>query len=155
MKIRHVTGEDCARLTDVVNEYSSRSNVSAIVPRLFFEHFQQTSFIIEAAGETIALLIGFISQTNKQQAYIHFIGVNPAYRQQGIARQLYTHFFHVVQQQYGCTEVSAITTPINRTSIVFHESLGFTLQKIEDYNGPGEARIVMSLGLTEENAIMR
>lgn len=35
----------------------------------------------------------FMSQTSPDEAYIHFIGVNPEYKKKGIARDLYNLFF--------------------------------------------------------------
>lgn len=150
MQIRNITTNDYERLADVVNEWGGRSNIYQIVPRLFFEHFQPTSFLIELHGETIGILIGFISQTDEKQAYVHFVGVNPKFRQQGIGRQLYKHFFDSVKQ-YGCLEVHCVTTPLNRASIAFHESLGFMANKQKDYSGPGEDRITFSYNFSQKN----
>ena len=50
------------------------------VAKTVFVHFQETSFIIEEDGETLGFLTGFLSQTHKEEAYVHFIGVNPKYR---------------------------------------------------------------------------
>lgn len=152
MNIRNVTTDDYERLSDVVNEWGARTNIFQIVPRLFFEHFQPTSFVIELHGETIGLVIGFISQTDDKQAYVHFIGINPNFRQQGIGRQLYKHFFKTVRNK-GCNEILCITTPLNRTSIAFHEALGFQASKMKDYNGPGEDRITFSCLLNDEMSL--
>lgn len=46
----------------------------------------------------IAFLIGFVSQTYPNEAYIHFIGVHPNYRKSGIAKRLYKTFFETVRQ---------------------------------------------------------
>lgn len=149
MQIRNVTTDDYERLSHVVNEWGGRTNVYQIVPRLFFEHFQPTSFIMELHDETIGIIVGFISQTDVRQAYVHFIGVNPKFRQQGIGRQLYKYFFTIVSQK-GCKEVSCTTTPLNRTSIAFHEAIGFQAKKMKDYNGPGEDRITFSYHLQND-----
>jgi GNAT superfamily N-acetyltransferase len=74
-----------------------------MLQRLFFEHFQPTSFVIEQHAEIQGFLVGFQSQTTPTQAYIHFVGVHTGMRGQGIGRRLYEHFFEVVRQ-LGCTE---------------------------------------------------
>ena len=68
-----------------------------MLPKLFFVHFQETSFIIEEDGETLGFLCGFFSQTYKDEAYVHFIGVNPKYRGRGIASTLYSYFFDIAR----------------------------------------------------------
>lgn len=49
-----------------------------LVPRLFLQHFADTSFLVERPDRTLhAFLIGFLSQTDPRTAYIHFVGVCP------------------------------------------------------------------------------
>ncbi len=50
-----------------------------------------------------------------------------------MGRRLYEHFFEVVRQ-LGCTEVRAITSPVNTVSIAFHTRMGFAIL-------PGDAHI--------------
>jgi ribosomal protein S18 acetylase RimI-like enzyme len=60
-----------------------------VLPPLFFEHVQSTSFIVEDENNRLsALLIGFVSQTHPNVAYIHFVGVNPEIRNKGLARDI-------------------------------------------------------------------
>ena len=40
----------------------------AMLPRLFFEHFRDTSFVAEEDGEIVGFLCGFLSQTYPDQA---------------------------------------------------------------------------------------
>jgi GNAT superfamily N-acetyltransferase len=100
--------------------------MAALLHRLFFEHFRPTSFVIEEDAEIVGFLIGFRSQTVPTQAYIHFVGVHPAKRGQGVGRRLYEHFF-AVARQLGCREVRAITSPVNKGSIAFHTRMGFAI----------------------------
>ena len=69
----------------------------SICLKLFFDHFTDTSFIAEMDGEILGFLIGFLSQTHPNEAYIHFVGVNPTVRKQSIGKQLYNKFFDVVK----------------------------------------------------------
>lgn len=64
----------------------------------FCDHFKNTSFIVEEEGKIIGFLIGFLSQSYSNEAYIHFVGIHPGYRGKGIGKQLYNQFFDVIKQ---------------------------------------------------------
>jgi len=57
------------------------------------------------------------SQSKKKLAYVHFIGVKPSYRKNGIGRILYNHFFQVVKEM-NVQEVECLTSNLT-TSIDF------------------------------------
>jgi ribosomal protein S18 acetylase RimI-like enzyme len=126
LPIRTLTVNDYEPVTAVVDDWWGGRPMRSMLPRLFFEHFNPTSFVVKEASELHAFLIGFISQSNPSIAYIHFIGVNPASRSLGLGRKLYEHFFEVVRK-LGCTDVRCITSPINTGSIQFHRRMGFAL----------------------------
>jgi ribosomal protein S18 acetylase RimI-like enzyme len=89
----------------------------------------------------IAFLCGFRSQTHDDEAYIHFVGVDPAHRGSGLARELYERFFEAVAPR---TVVRAVTAPVNERSVAFHRALGFEVERVdEDYDGRGEARVLL------------
>jgi ribosomal protein S18 acetylase RimI-like enzyme len=116
----------------------------ADTPRLFFLHFEGTSFVADDdEGELAGFVIGFLSQTDPQEAYIHFVGVSPARRGEGIGRMPYERFFAEARGQ-GRSLVRCVTSPANRDSIAFHEALGFEVDRVaEDYDGPGEDRVLL------------
>ena len=143
MQVRNIIAEDYFSVSSVLNDWWGGRPMTHLLPRLFFEHFQPTSFVIEAKDELVAFIIGFVSQTNTHEAYIHFVGVHPHYRKQGLANHLYELFINTVKGM-GCKEVHCITTPINTGSIAFHEALGFDVQLSKDYAGEGQDRIVFS-----------
>lgn len=60
--------------------------------------------------------------------YIHFLGVSPRHRRQGLARRLYEHFFRVVGRR-GCVTVSCVTSPANGTSLAYHLAMGFEVRE--------------------------
>lgn len=132
-------------------EIPNADRLGLLMPRLFLQHFTQTSWVVESeAGELGAFLIGFHSPDKPDLSYIHFVGVDPELRSQGIARMLYERFFEQAKAS-GCTEVRAITGPANRRSQEFHASMGFEARGEEDvdgvlayrdYDGPGEHRVV-------------
>ena len=119
--------------------------MAPILPKLFFLHFEGTSFVAEdEEGDLAGFLCGFLSQTNPEEAYIHFVGVSPEYRGEGVGRTLYERFFEEVRHQ-GRTVVRCVTSPINQESVAFHEALGFEVDRVaEDYDGPGEDRVLLA-----------
>src|SRR5215211_3057132 len=67
--------------------------LSLLLPRLFLQHFAATSLVLEDDTGIYGFLVGFYSADHADEAYIHFVGVDPSRRGQGLARQLYTVFF--------------------------------------------------------------
>ncbi|MFI7699015.1 GNAT family N-acetyltransferase [Nonomuraea sp. NPDC049480] len=107
------------------------------LPRLFLDHFHRTSMVAEGPDGMAGFLIGFLSPSAADEAYIHFVGVSPAARGAGLGRTLYEHFF-VLARAHDRRVVKAITSPVNEASIAFHRRMGFTVTgPISDYNGPG------------------
>jgi len=113
-----------------------------LVPRLYFQHFTGTSRLVERDGELAAFLIGFVSQTDPATWYIHFVGVDPALRGQGIGRELYAWFFEQARRR-GAKRVKCVTSPENTGSQAYHARLGFAAP-VPDYDGPGLARVVFT-----------
>jgi predicted GNAT superfamily acetyltransferase len=72
--------------------------MGALLPRAFFSEFRNTSFVVERDGELVAFLVGFLSQTNSDEAYIHAVAVAPAWRGRGLARVLYERFGDVAKR---------------------------------------------------------
>ena len=88
-----------------------------------------------------AFLCGFRSQTFVDEAYIHFVGVDPARRAAGLGRTLYERFFEAVDDR---RVVRAVTAPVNEPSVAFHRALGFEVERVDDdYDGRGEARVLL------------
>ena len=92
--IRHVQPSDYGRVIQHVNEWWGGREMAPMLPRLFFIHFESTSFVADREDGTLAgFLIGFLSQTDDETAYVHFVGVAPAERGSGLGRELYERFF--------------------------------------------------------------
>ncbi|WP_438483693.1 GNAT family N-acetyltransferase [Streptomyces sp. S186] len=156
--IRRARAADYPTLVECVQQWWGDSRtpeqareLSLLLPRLFLQHFAATSLVLEDETGIRAFLVGFHSADDNRQAYIHFVGVDPQLRQQGIARRLYTLFFDRAAAA-GRTEVRAITAPRNTGSIAFHRAMGFELDPGDhesdglpvhrDYDGPGQHRVV-------------
>ena len=142
-QIRHATPSDYGRVIQHVNAWWGGREMAPMLPQLFFLHFEGTSFVAEdGEGKLVAFLIGFLSQTDPDEAYIHFVGVAPDQRGSGVGRELYERFFAVVAAA-GRSLVRCVTSPVNEGSIAFHESLGFSVESVaKDYDGPGEDRVL-------------
>jgi len=148
--LRHAEPADHARVLAVLDEWWGGRQMTAMLPKLFFVHFRPTSFVLEQDGRLVGFLCGFVSQTDPTQAYVHFVGVDPALRGRGAGRMLYDRFFAAVRAK-GCTVVRAVTSPVNRTSIAFHTAVGFDVEESggESYDGPGEDRVRFVLRLDD------
>ena len=118
--------------------------MAPMLPKLFFIHFEGTSFVAEDENEELrGFVCGFLSQTADDEAYIHFVGVSPEHRGEGVGRLLYQRFFDEVQAQ-GRSIVRCVTSPANEGSVAFHEALGFEVDRVvEDYDGPGADRTLL------------
>ncbi|GAA2799084.1 GNAT family N-acetyltransferase [Saccharopolyspora taberi] len=155
--IRQAEEGDHARIVDSIGTWwsDSRSPAAArelalLVPRLFLQHFGSTSFVVERDSRFLGFLVGFLSYDRPDDAYIHFVGVDPAQRRGGVARRLYKAFFDMVRQE-GRSRVECITSPANTGSIAFHRRMGFELvpgdKEIDgvpvhsDYDAQGHDRV--------------
>ena len=151
MEIRSVKGSDYYVISPLINEWWGGRNMSDLLPKLFFDHFTNTSFIAEKEGKLVGFLIGFLSQSYSNEAYIHFVGVHPDYRKHAVGKQLYNQFFNVAKQN-GRNIVRCVTSPVNKVSIAYHTKMGFEIeegnQKIDgisvntDYDGSNKDRVL-------------
>jgi len=151
--VRHAEPSDFQPVIAVVDEWWGGRRMADMLPKLFFLHFRNTSFIAEHNGEVVGFVIGFVSQTFPAEAYIHFVGVHPEFRKAGLAQVLYEKFFAAVEM-LGCHTVRCVTSPVNKGSISFHYSMGFSAENTgktvdgipiaENYDGKGEDRVLFS-----------
>jgi N-acetylglutamate synthase-like GNAT family acetyltransferase len=131
--VRQAEVRDYDPIIQVIDDWFDGRPQAGKLHRLFFEHFQPTSFVLEENAKIVGFLVGFRSQTTPTQGYVHYVGIHPAKRGQGLGRRLYERFF-AVARQLGCAEVRAITSPVNKGSIAFHTRMGFAIL-------PGDAEI--------------
>ncbi|MEP9409566.1 GNAT family N-acetyltransferase [Peribacillus frigoritolerans] len=151
MEIRSVKGSDYYAISPLINEWWGGRQMSDMLPKLFFDHFTNTSFIAEKEGNIVGFLIGILSQSQPDEAYIHFVGVHPEYRKNDIGRQLYNQFFDVVNQN-GRNVVRCVTSPVNKSSIAYHTKMGFEMEEGDtfidgvsvhsDYDGHNQDRVL-------------
>ncbi|WP_190079108.1 GNAT family N-acetyltransferase [Streptomyces longisporoflavus] len=162
---RHPVEDDHSRVLAVVDAWwgglkgeAGALERALLLPRLYFQHFTTTSFVVErdggdgedrgeGDGQLVAFLVGFLSQTEPDAAYVHFVGVDPGLHGQGVGRSLYRAFF-ALARSHGRRYVHCITSPQNTASQSFHARLGFTSSAVKpDYDGPGLDRVAFTIDL--------
>ena len=161
VRIRPIRPSDYRTVIAVIDDWWGGRHMADMLPRLFFEHFTDTSFAAERDGELAGFLVGFRSQSRPGEAYIHFVGIHPGERGHGLGRELYERFFEAVRAR-GCDRVRAVTSPVNRGSIGFHQRMGFDIEPGQagpdgiavaaGYDGDGQDRVrfVKHLGAQPE-----
>ncbi len=142
--IRHAHPSDYGRVIGRVNVWWAGRDMAPMLPQLFFVHFEGTSFVAEDDdGQLAGFVCGFVSQTDPEEAYVHFVGIDPERRGEGLGRLLYDRFFDAARER-GCRTVRSVTSPANELSLAFHRALGFEVERVaEDYDGPGEDRALL------------
>ena len=148
VRIRHAEAADYGRVSPQLDAWWGGRPMRTMLPRLFFEHFRETSFVAEDEGELVGFLCGFLSQTYPDQAYVHFVGVRPDRRGGGLGRELYERFFEAALAA-GRPVVRCVTAPVNEASVAFHTRLGFEIEaEVPDYDGSDEPRVLLRKNLS-------
>lgn len=148
--LRPVEPGDYEYVIPRIDHWWGGRKMAALLPRLFFEHFGPTT-TIAVDSETrriVGFVCGFVSQTDPDLAYIHFIGIDPERRGAGAGKALYEWFFSQAVTR-GCRRVTCVTAPQNAGSRAFHAAMGFSEHWVEDYDGQGEPRIVFNRELAD------
>jgi len=126
--IRNVKPSDHEKVVSVIPQWWNGRDLSSTALKIFFVHFNDTSFIAEISGELAGFLIGFMSQSEKNVGYAHLGGVHPEYRKAGIARLLLHEFIQACKIN-NRSVVKSCTAPVNKLSIDFHKQMGFTIEQ--------------------------
>jgi ribosomal protein S18 acetylase RimI-like enzyme len=156
-EISQLKESDFSYISENLDSWWGGRNMSPMLPKLWFKDFSDTSFVIRGENlKPIAFLVGYISQTDKTKAYVHFIGVDPEHRSEGLGKSLYEAFETKVLD-LGANHIEAVTSPANTTSLRFHEAIGFMAQNTsgslvlptgasghKDFDGIGEDRVLLS-----------
>lgn len=161
LRARHLAEDDHLRVLGVLDTWwgglkgaAGSTERALLLPRLYFQHFTTTGFLVERGGGDIAaFLVGFLSQTDPESAYVHFVGVDPELHGQGVGRGLYRAFF-ALARSHGRRSVHCVTSPENTASRAFHTRLGFTASAVKpDYDGPGLDRVAFTIDLSGDPAL--
>lgn len=153
--IRNLSPNDYDYLIERVNSWWGGREVKDMLPRLFFDHFHNTSFVALSDGRVVGFVVGFLSNCMLQEAYIHFTGVDPDYRNQGVASSLYKRFIELAKE-HDRQFIKCVTSPSNRNSLAYHHKMGFVGSAYDvtgqpmglpQYDGPGNDRVLLTLSL--------
>ena len=149
--IRKAKPSDHASIISALKDWWGGRDLTAMLPRLFLNHFYDTSFVIESRNMMIGFLIGFLSPSIKNEAYVHFMGIHPDFRKKGLGKTVYERFFEICREQKR-TIVRACTSPVNTGSIAFHRKIGFQIEPGDDeidgipvtrnYNRPDDHKVL-------------
>jgi ribosomal protein S18 acetylase RimI-like enzyme len=155
VQARHPTEADYPTIVELVDEWWGGRRMRALLPRLWFQHFTGTSWILEEDGKLAGFIVAFVSPDDPSTGYVHMIAADPNHRRGGIGRRLYDLVFDDFAGR-GVRRVKSITWPGNRTSVAFHRALGFRIDEgpgtqrlygtpaYADYDGWGEDRVVFT-----------
>ena len=140
MKIERANVADYVAIVGSLERYWEDAGRAPMHHPLLVREFGDLSLVIRDPPGIAAYLFGLLA-TAEPIAYIHLVGVRQDRRREGLASELYTSFEDRARA-HGATGVKAITRPGNTRSRAFHAALGFDEERVADYSGPGEDRIV-------------
>lgn len=140
METRGITQEDFGYIVSVIDRWWA-GPTSALAHPLFFHELGDDALVVEEEGRIVGFLLGFV--TSAGTGYIHLVGIDNDYRRRGVGRRLYESFTARAQSR-GAQRMKAITTPGNQASIEFHRALGYEVELVADYAGPGRDRYVFT-----------
>lgn len=140
MNVRRIAKTDFDRIVEVIDHWWG-GPIGTFAHPIFFYELGDKAFVVEQGSEMIGFLLGFL--VNGSTGYVHLVGIHPEHRRRGVGRLLYDRFTAECRAA-ACARLKAITTPGNEGSIRFHVALGWNVQEIEDYAGPGRRRIVFT-----------
>jgi ribosomal protein S18 acetylase RimI-like enzyme len=158
MLIRNAQEQDFMSCVSIARKAWPEFKERESIYHLFCKFFNNTCFVCERDGEIVGFVLGFISQVNPSQAYIHLVAVDPSAQRLGLAERLYQKFFNAAVA-LNAHEVRLIVNPDNSGSLAFHKKLGFQLAlsgetieidgvlAVKDYNGPGLHMVPFSRSL--------
>jgi GNAT superfamily N-acetyltransferase len=143
METRAITKADFDQIIEVIDRWWGGAPMSTLAHPIFFYELGHNALVVHEAEKMIGFLLGFVKFQDPRTGYVHLVGIHPDYRRRGVGRVLYKTFIDRCKEA-GCERMKAITTLGNEGSIRFHASLGWSVDEIEDYAGPGRKRVVFS-----------
>ena len=130
VKIRNAGTPDHKKVLSVILNWWEGRDLRQNAQKIFFDHFSNTTFIAEYNNEMIGFLIGFLSQSKPEEAYIHLVGIHPDMRKLGLGSLLYERFIEVCSR-HGRSIFRSCTSIVNKESIAFHKYMGFSIEQGE------------------------
>jgi GNAT superfamily N-acetyltransferase len=139
--IERATVTDLRRVLADHGRYWGERDLRALHLSALVQEFGDTCLVARSADGIRGYLFGFV--TPGSLGYVHLIATRDDARGSGLGRRLYAAFISAARAA-GADRLKAITSTTNAGSIAFHRSLGFDAEIVEDYDGPGQARVVFT-----------
>ncbi len=149
MLVRNVFENDFVEIANKARQWGDIVIERETIYHLLTRHFRGTCFVAEDRPGMIGYLLGFRSQTQPEEAYLHLVQVDPAMRGHGVGRQMFRVFEESVRKM-GCKRILAASRPQNKSAMKFYEVVGLKpvqagtmievdgVMAVKDYNGPGK-----------------
>ena len=81
LRFRRPTEADHPTIVDLVDEWWGGLRIHEQLPRLWFQHFTGTSWIVESAdGRPAGFLVGFVSPDDPSVGFVHLVATSPNHR---------------------------------------------------------------------------
>jgi GNAT superfamily N-acetyltransferase len=155
MIVRPIAKRDFDRVVEVIDHWWG-GPISTFAHPIFYYELGERALVVEQGADMIGFLLGFAAPAFERTepdasaavstGYVHLVGIHPEYRRRGVGRLLYDRFTEACRQAQ-CGRMKAIATPGHEGSIRFHVALGWKMQEVDDYAGPGRRRIVFTKSL--------
>jgi GNAT superfamily N-acetyltransferase len=153
MDVRRITKGDFDRIVEVIDHWWG-GPIGTFAHPIFFYELGGAALVVEEGSLMIGFLLGFLAtgtgsmrgspaESGSRIGYVHLVGIHPDFRRRGVGRLLYDRFTEN-SRAAECTGMKAITTPGYEGSIRFHVALGWDVQEVDDYAGPGRRRVVFT-----------
>jgi GNAT superfamily N-acetyltransferase len=142
MEARPVTKRDFDHIAEVIDSWWGGASRQIADPMFFYELGDMARVVVEDE-QMIGFVFAFITPQAPPVGFIHLVGVHPAHRRHGVGKFIYAWFEQACRDR-GVERVKAITTLGNEGSVLFHQGIGWDFELVNDYAGPGRARIVFS-----------
>jgi ribosomal protein S18 acetylase RimI-like enzyme len=142
VRIEPMTLPDLAAVLAEHERFWGERDLRFLHLKALVQEFGDTCLVARGpAGRIDGYLLGFT--TPSRTGYIHAVAVRDEARGSGCGTALY-RAFAAAAAGHGATRLKAITNLINTGSADYHRRLGFHVEQVDDYDGPGVPMMVMT-----------
>ncbi len=150
METRRIEKKDFDEIVSVIDRWWG-APAGTLAHPIFFYELGQRALVAQDDGTMIGFLLGFITPEVPPTGYVHLVGIHPDHRRRGVGRLLYEAFTRECEAA-GCARMKAVAPTGNEASARFHDGVGWKVEEVPNYAGPGRARLVFTreLGKNEK-----
>ncbi|MDP2652299.1 MAG: GNAT family N-acetyltransferase [bacterium] len=138
--------KDVDAFLDIEQSIHETRTYSAMTdPKEVLEEIEKGVVYLILENEKVVGSVVYLMKT-PEHAHIDGLIVRPEFQNRGIGR---TAMLKILEELKNVPKIDLVTHPDNEYAIKLYESLGFILgERIENYFGDGEPRVVMTLKRT-------